>query len=89
MKARTSGRGGPCEAVQYSDQMKCARCGLAYDVNDPDPPDCKPQTFAEFEEKVVDSMVKAYGLPREVITTPQPEQNGPSKAREILDRLGL
>lgn len=66
MKARTSGRGGPCEAVQYSDQMQCARCGLAYDVNDPEPPEC-----------------------RLVITTPQKEQNGPSKAREILDRLGL
>lgn len=41
MKARTSGRGGPCEAVQVSDQMRCGRCGLSYDVNDPDPPDCK------------------------------------------------
>lgn len=41
MKARTSGKGGPCEAVQFSDQMRCDRCGLSYDVNDPDPPDCK------------------------------------------------
>lgn len=37
MKASPAG----CEAVQYSDQMQCARCGLAYDVNDPDPPECR------------------------------------------------
>lgn len=43
MKARTSGSGRTgCKAVQYSDQMHCAQCGLVYDVNDPDPPDCAP-----------------------------------------------
>jgi len=43
MKARTSGSGRTgCEAVQYSDEMQCARCGLAYDANDPDPPECTP-----------------------------------------------
>lgn len=30
-----------CEARQYSDQMTCGRCGLAWDVNDPDPPACR------------------------------------------------
>lgn len=29
-----------CEARQYSDQMQCGRCGLAWDMNDPDPPEC-------------------------------------------------
>lgn len=29
-----------CQARQYSDQMQCGRCGLAWDVNDPDPPGC-------------------------------------------------
>ena len=29
-----------CEAVQVSDQMCCGRCGLAWDVNDPEPPEC-------------------------------------------------
>ena len=29
-----------CEARQYSDQMCCDRCGLQWDVNDPDPPRC-------------------------------------------------
>lgn len=28
-----------CKARQYSDQMLCA-CGLAWDVNDPEPPEC-------------------------------------------------
>lgn len=30
-----------CQARQYSDQMICGRCGLQWDVNDPDPPTCK------------------------------------------------
>lgn len=30
-----------CEARQYSDQMQCGRCGLAWDVNDPEPPRCR------------------------------------------------
>ena len=29
-----------CKAIQYSDQMCCGRCGLAWDVNDPEPPEC-------------------------------------------------
>lgn len=28
-----------CDARQYSDQMQCS-CGLAWDVNDPEPPMC-------------------------------------------------
>jgi len=30
-----------CKAVQESDQMRCASCGLLWDVNDPEPPECK------------------------------------------------
>lgn len=30
-----------CQARQYSDQMMCSRCGLQWDVTDPDPPQCK------------------------------------------------
>lgn len=29
-----------CKARQYSDEMQCGRCGLCWDVNDPDPPKC-------------------------------------------------
>lgn len=35
-----------CKAVQYSDQMHCAACGLLWDVNDPDPPPCKAEARA-------------------------------------------
>lgn len=30
-----------CEARRYGEEMQCARCGLAWDVNDPDPPPCR------------------------------------------------
>ncbi|WP_158589809.1 hypothetical protein [Gemmobacter lutimaris] len=30
-----------CVARQYSDQMVCAKCNLAWDVNDPEPPQCR------------------------------------------------
>lgn len=30
-----------CHARQYSDQMICTPCGLAWDMNDPEPPECK------------------------------------------------
>lgn len=29
-----------CKARQYSDQMICGACGLAWDTNDPDRPAC-------------------------------------------------
>jgi len=29
-----------CSARQQSDQMTCDRCGLVWDMNDPDPPAC-------------------------------------------------
>lgn len=31
-----------CQARQYSDQMHCGLCGLTWDMNDIDPPQCKP-----------------------------------------------
>jgi len=30
-----------CKAVQYSDQYVCNECGFIWDMNDPDPPECK------------------------------------------------
>lgn len=53
-----------CLARQYSDQMMCAECGLAWDVNDPDPPSCR--TAAERARDAV----KAMGLD---VSTPTPE----------------
>ena len=32
-----------CRAIQYSDEMHCASCGLRWDVNDPEPPECRGQ----------------------------------------------
>ena len=29
-----------CEARQVSDQMRCERCDLLWDINDIDPPEC-------------------------------------------------
>lgn len=29
-----------CLARQYSDQMVCHKCGLVWDMNDPEPPEC-------------------------------------------------
>ncbi|RTL04966.1 hypothetical protein EKK58_09165 [Candidatus Dependentiae bacterium] len=33
-------RDGHTAAVQQSDEMFCSDCGLRWDVNDPDPPEC-------------------------------------------------
>jgi len=38
----TASKAPECEAVQYSDQMVCHRCKSAWDVNDPDLPECMP-----------------------------------------------
>ena len=29
-----------CEAYQVSDQKRCERCDLLWDMNDPEPPEC-------------------------------------------------
>lgn len=49
-------RRDPCHARQYSDQMHCGRCGLQWDVNDPDPPACLT------DEAIV---AKKHSVPRE------------------------
>ena len=36
-----------CEARQVSDQMNCARCGLVWDMDDPDQPECRIKQAAE------------------------------------------
>lgn len=40
-----------CQARRESDQMRCARCGLLWDVADPEPPACprrEPTTGMEY-----------------------------------------
>lgn len=34
-----------CKARQESDQMCCGQCGLAWDVNDPEPPKCRDRKW--------------------------------------------
>lgn len=37
-----------CKAKQINDQKMCFRCGIQWDVNDPEPPECKSnKTLAE------------------------------------------
>lgn len=40
-----------CKARQHSDQMQCGKCGLAWDVNDPEPPACRPITQSGWAEQ--------------------------------------
>lgn len=37
-----------CKARQHSDQMACS-CGLAWDMNDPEPPECRQGVVARQE----------------------------------------
>lgn len=36
-----------CKARQYSDQMICGECGLSWDTNDPEPPECPVEKFSD------------------------------------------
>ena len=42
-----------CQARQYGDQMMCAPCGLNWDVNDPEPPECRKVDRRTKQAKVV------------------------------------
>lgn len=48
-----------CLARQHSDQMMCAACGLAWDVNDPDPPACRK---VDRRSKIVKE-IKTFDVP--------------------------
>lgn len=47
-----------CEARQYSDQMLCDRCGLQWDVNDPEPPECSRQSPQERRREYADERLR-------------------------------
>ena len=81
-----------CQAQQHSDQMICAKCGLAWDVSDPDIPACNPSrtpTKVEISapvtlpDKVAGEMVKAYNANAGGIRGMQ------SAYRLFLDRVDL
>ena len=58
-----------CQARQYGDQMMCAPCGLTWDTNDPEPPECRKNIkraaakVAKFEAETAPLKPKAKGLP--------------------------
>lgn len=39
---------GNCEAIQFGDRMRCARCDSSWDTNDPLPPACQPSLIPQF-----------------------------------------
>lgn len=64
-----------CQARQYGDQIVCAACGLNWDANDPEPPQCRAfdartrraKATAKFEAEAPPT---AHGeLPRELPAT--------------------
>jgi len=59
-----------CQARQYGDQMICAPCGLNWDTNDPDPPECRKNIkraiarVAKIEAEALPVMPHRYGQGR-------------------------
>ena len=57
-----------CQARQESDQMRCVPCGLVWDMNDPDPPECRKHIKraaakglpVDLPSDVAAAMVKTY-----------------------------
>ena len=93
-----------CQARQYGDQMICAPCGLNWDVNDPEPPECRKnikRAAAKFEAETAPLKPKAKGLPvdlpsdvaAEMVKTYQANAGGLSGMRAayrlFLDRVEL
>ena len=58
-----------CQARQYGDQMICAPCGLNWDTNDPEPPECRKNIkraiarIAKIEDETAPLKSKVKGLP--------------------------
>lgn len=43
----TPARPRNCQAQRQANEMRCARCGLLWDLNDPEPPACPRQAQTE------------------------------------------
>lgn len=58
-----------CQAMQCNDQMICGKCGLQWDVNDPEPPGCDPnraigkRTFKELKVLLHETNTATNGIP--------------------------
>jgi hypothetical protein len=58
-----------CNAIRSGDQMQCGRCGLSWDVNDPDRPACNPINMAKRAQRErslwkLNNVRKTHGLNR-------------------------
>lgn len=49
-----------CKAIQYSDEMYCADCGLRWDVNDPDPPACNREEAGLSDRQRLEQVAQGY-----------------------------
>ena len=93
-----------CQARQYGDQMICAPCGLTWDTNDPEPPECRKnikRAAAKVAKFEAETKPKAKGLPvdlpsdvaAEMVKTYQANAGGLSGMRAayrlFLDRVEL
>ena len=50
-----------CKARQYSDQKRCERCNLTWDMNDDDPPKCL--TTHEIGQRCLDRLKQELKKP--------------------------
>ena len=66
-----------CEARVYGDEWHCSKCGLCWDINDGDQPDCKPIT----------SQVTRSTPNRQPITTHPKENTGRKAWLEAVEQL--
>lgn len=57
-----------CHARQYGDQMICTPCGLNWDVNDPEPPECRKvdRRTKKAKQAAPDPVAHAKALPDEL-----------------------
>lgn len=50
-----------CHAIQQSDEMFCAPCGLRWDVNDPEPPACQQEAEEPDDARAtLEAVAKGY-----------------------------
>ena len=92
-----------CHARHESDQMRCVPCGLVWDMNDPEPPECRKNIkraaakVAKFEEVKPKPKGMPIELPvdvaAEMVKTYQANAGGLSGMqaayRLFLDRMEL
>ena len=73
-----------CQARQYGDQMICAACGLTWDTNDLEPPECRKNIkraiarVAKIEEEALPVIPHRHGQGR------LPDELPPDLATEMV-----